>query len=95
MESTNDPYADLEPGEPTDEQLASALYVAWGDDMNGWRELPKRDRVRWLEVARAARSALAVPQRPVLPLRSRREQQVYRGGWVAGFQSAQNDARAA
>ena len=87
--------AELDPGEPTDEELAAALYVAWCDDATAWRRLDKRDRVRWLEIARVARAALAMPQPPILPLHSRREQQVYRGGWIAGFQARVRDARAA
>ena len=92
MEHKHGPHA-LEAREPTDNELAAALCNAWCDDLNAWRELPTRDRTRWLEVARVARATLDMPQAPVHPLHSRREQLVYREGWVAGFHSRERDAR--
>jgi hypothetical protein len=80
-------------GEPTDDELAATMCNAWFGEAKAWARADFFDRAAWLEVAGAARAALATPEPPTLPLHSRREQQVYRGGWVAGFDSRQHGGR--
>ncbi|HEX2542068.1 MAG TPA: hypothetical protein VHM00_13410 [Caldimonas sp.] len=79
--------------EPTEEGLAATLCNTWHADVRAWAAKDEVDRRIWLEVGRAARAALGTPAEPTLPLHSRREQQVYRGGWIAGFESREKGLR--